>query len=120
MSDGTLSVRRREMKSGDSQLLLDSLSLPSGNHIGQTKLRSNLEIRLHTQTSKRLKEHDKMLKNFKFSPALDSVLKKVSDHYLFCCNPLHSGSEYSTNHHLRSDTRIDTSRWATDSAFRTR
>jgi hypothetical protein len=126
MSDGTLSVRRREMKeNGNSQLQLDSLSLLSGIHISQanTNSRSKIhqlgELRLHIQTSKRLKEHDKMLKNFRYSAALDSVLKKVGGRCLFYCRPLHPGLERPTNNRLRIDTRIDTPRWTTDSAFRT-
>jgi U3 small nucleolar RNA-associated protein 15 len=91
MSDGTLSVRRREVnESGVSQSQLDPLSLLSEIDIGQTNTNQSYdirELRLHTRTSKRLKEHDKMLKNFRYSAALDSVLKKVSHLCLLCAFP---------------------------------
>jgi len=77
LSDGTLSVRRREIKgSDDLQNQLDSLTLLSVHFNPGSKSHDLGELRLHTQTSKRLKEHDKMLKNFRYSAALDSVLKK--------------------------------------------
>ena len=127
MSDGTLSVRRKDTKeSVDSQVQLDSLSLLSGIHVGQTntnprgKFHDLGELRLHTQISKQLKEHDKMLKNFRYSAALDSVLKKAGDDCLLCRHPSHSGLECSTKNHFCSNTRINTPRWTADSAFRTR
>lgn len=83
MSDGTLSVRRRDVKEkSDPRSQLDSLS---DIHFGQTNMSPRdksygvEELRLHTPTSKRLKEHDKLLKNFRYSAALDSVLKRVGD-----------------------------------------
>ncbi|KAH7926759.1 Trp-Asp repeat-containing protein [Leucogyrophana mollusca] len=96
MSDGTLSVRRRHPKAseGGSELPL-SLALKSGTYetflggtlpgIGQGRVKSKAkstplgdadELRIESRRAKRLKEYDRLLKGFKYSAALDSVLRK--------------------------------------------
>lgn len=85
MSDGTLSVRRRELRNEDitSQPLLDASFVVSDANFDlyNARVKGNNqdfgEIRLHMQSSRKLKEYDKFLKNFKYSAALDVVLKKV-------------------------------------------
>ncbi|KAF9534284.1 WD40-repeat-containing domain protein [Crepidotus variabilis] len=85
MSDGTLSVRRRDVKNEptpQSESLLNApvlfsdinVNLSPGNP--KSKAQHLGELRLHTQTSKRLKDYDRLLKNFKYGAALDAVLKK--------------------------------------------
>ncbi|KAF8913940.1 WD40-repeat-containing domain protein [Gymnopilus junonius] len=89
MSDGTLSVRRRDPKASevpqqehirfDGPAILANLTLDSD--FSQQKLQRKAmsdpwEQRVDAQTSKKLKEYDKLLKNFKYSAALDAVLKK--------------------------------------------
>ncbi|KAF8974522.1 WD40 repeat-like protein [Flammula alnicola] len=89
MSDGTLSIRRRNPKANEivqqDQLPLDVPAILSDINVGhgtlpqkrQSKTLGDMgELRLLTQTSKKLKEYDKFLKNFKYSAALNSVLKK--------------------------------------------
>lgn len=90
MSDGTLSIRRRDPKaseiSQDDQVRLDAPTLLHDINIGHGSQRHTppsksvidaTELRVESQTSKKLKEYDKFLKSFKYSAALDSVLKKV-------------------------------------------
>lgn len=86
MSDGTLSIRRRQAKGKDNTVsALDSLNLI---HIGEgavSKQRDKAvgdadEIRVsENRRQKRLKPYDRLLKSFKYSAALDSVLRKVRD-----------------------------------------
>lgn len=87
MSDGTLSVRRRDAKASealretqsrlDLPTMLSDISLGHGPEGTPSKISPDAgEQRLQAQISKKLKEHDKLLKNFKYSAALDSVLKK--------------------------------------------
>lgn len=75
MSDGTLSVRRRDVKEPQP---LDTFIDISLNSTANGKPKNPDELRLHMRTSRKLKEYDKFLKNFKYSAALDCVLKKVS------------------------------------------
>ena len=90
MSDGTLSIRRRDPKASEvkppDQVHTSVSAILSNIDIGHGVLQQKTitkgsvdkgELRLETQTSKKLKEYDKYLKNFKYSAALDSVLKKV-------------------------------------------
>ena len=96
MSDGTLSVRRRQPKASESSsndLALAAFktggyesilgALPS---IGQGRVKSKEkskpigdvdEFRVERKRKKRLKEYDRLLKSFKYSAALDSVLRTV-------------------------------------------
>jgi U3 small nucleolar RNA-associated protein 15 len=99
MSDGTLSVRRRQPKASEAAAA-DSLTLTAAlkagtfesflggavSHIGQGTTRSRMkskavgdanEFRVEQKRKRRLREYDKLLKGFKYSAALDSVLRKV-------------------------------------------
>ncbi|KAH8105852.1 WD40 repeat-like protein [Cristinia sonorae] len=96
MSDGTLSVRRRQQKSSEAKAsdLVAAAALRSGAYesflgalptIGQGHVKSKQkvkpvgdvnEFRVETKRKKRLKEYDRLLKNFKYSAALDSVLRQ--------------------------------------------
>lgn len=101
MTDGTLSVRRRQPKASEASAdLFSAASLKAGTFeaflggaIGQghsmkkAKGKAPLangvdEFRVEVRRSKRLKEFDKLLKVFKYSAALDSVLRKVYAQYL--------------------------------------
>jgi U3 small nucleolar RNA-associated protein 15 len=101
MSDGTLSVRRRQPRVSEaaaSDWPFSSAALRSGTFesflgdalpaIGQGRVRDKGEgkanaagdideFRVESRRNKRLKEFDRMLKGFKYSAALDSVLRKV-------------------------------------------
>ncbi|KZT19260.1 WD40 repeat-like protein [Neolentinus lepideus HHB14362 ss-1] len=94
MSDGTLSVRRRQPKASESVsdplVVLQSGtfesflggSLPA---IGEGRVKSKTkskpagdvdEMRVESRRKKRLREYDRLLKGFKYSAALDSALRK--------------------------------------------
>ncbi|KAH7887700.1 WD40 repeat-like protein [Phlebopus sp. FC_14] len=94
MADGTLSVRRRQRKTGDSGVNYGN-ALGSGTYesllggtlpmIGQGRVKSKTrskplgdvdELKVESRRARRLKEYDRFLKNFKYSAALDSVLRK--------------------------------------------
>lgn len=99
MSDGTLSVRRRQLKASETAASeLASIALRSGTFetflggalpaIGQGRIREKGkgktlatgdadEFRVESRRVMRLKEFDRLLKGFKYSAALDSVLRKV-------------------------------------------
>lgn len=99
MSDGTLSVRRRQPKASESSATDDpfsAASLRSGTfesflggtipNLGQLRIKDKTkarpvgdvdEFKVETKRRKRLKEYDRLLKTFKYSAALDSVLRKV-------------------------------------------
>lgn len=89
MSDGTLSVRRRQAKSSEAQAgLLGSGDLFSEQlvGVGQGRVKNRGEVRplgdpnemmLERGRRKRLKDYDRLLKAFKYSAALDAVLRKV-------------------------------------------
>lgn len=92
MSDGTLSIRRRDPKAGelsqedqnrvDAPAIIADLNLDGASSRQRHQLRPFRdpgEQRVDAQTSKKLKEYDKLLKSFKYSSALDSVLKKVHE-----------------------------------------
>ncbi|KIY49253.1 WD40 repeat-like protein [Fistulina hepatica ATCC 64428] len=93
MSDGTLSVRRRQPKASENAG--DGPSLNAGNYesllggyiptVGQGHVRSKVkskplgdvnEFRVERRRTKRLRDYDKLLKSFKYSAALDAVLQK--------------------------------------------
>ncbi|KAK0242831.1 Trp-Asp repeat-containing protein [Armillaria nabsnona] len=94
MSDGTLSVRRRQQKASEmsdnapfsaSNVRSGAFEsfLGSGIGQGQTKNKSKSrpigdanEFRIESKRTKRLKDYDRFLKGFKYSAALDSVLRK--------------------------------------------
>ncbi|KAF7796092.1 hypothetical protein EIP86_007263 [Pleurotus ostreatoroseus] len=96
MSDGTLSVRRRQAKASESSAndlfspaalrtgAFESFlgTLPSLGH-GHVKSKQKSkpvgdvnELRVESKRKKRLKEYDKLLKGFRYSAALDAVLRK--------------------------------------------
>ncbi|KAI0068753.1 WD40 repeat-like protein [Artomyces pyxidatus] len=98
MSDGTLSVRRRQPKASEASAIDNPFSanalragafesflggtLPA---IGQPRIRDKTkskpfgdvdEFKVESKRRKRLKQYDKLLKGFKYTAALDSVLQK--------------------------------------------
>ncbi|CCM01592.1 uncharacterized protein FIBRA_03652 [Fibroporia radiculosa] len=96
MSDGTLSVRRRQPKASEPAAADLNSALRSSNYesylggtippIGQGRVRQKIkskpigdadELKVESRRKKRLRDYDKMLKGFKYSAALDSVLRKV-------------------------------------------
>lgn len=96
MGDGTFSVRRRQPKASEDaaasarapkkdafQALLDGDNLPPvrGASIkakGKSRaVGDENELRVESKRRKRLKDYDKLLKAFKYSAALDAVLKTV-------------------------------------------
>jgi len=96
MTDGTLSVRRRQpkpsaaaaedpfggasLRSGAYETFLGATNLGAGTVKGKGKSKAEGDInefRVESKRVKRLKEYDRLLKSFKYSAALDSVLKKV-------------------------------------------
>lgn len=107
MSDGTLSVRRRQAKpsdmvAGEFEIPLAALkagafdsflgALPSigQGHVmpkGRSKPAGDVdEFRIEARRKKKLREYDKLLKSFKYSAALDSILRKVRTRALFYHN----------------------------------
>jgi U3 small nucleolar RNA-associated protein 15 len=100
MSDGTLSVRRRQPKASEIEAANGSLSAASLRavtldsflggvlpNIGQPRVRDRTkkkpigdvdEFKVESKRRRRLKEYDRFLKGFKYSAALDSALRKVS------------------------------------------
>jgi hypothetical protein len=100
MSDGTLSVRRRQPKASEGAQdhgLLSEASLRAAKlesflggvlpSIGQPRVRDRTkhkpvgdmyEFKVESKRRRRLKEYDRLLKGFKYSAALDSALRKVT------------------------------------------
>lgn len=99
MTDGTLSIRRREPKASEAHAAeVEREALQHGTYeffatgvlgnIGEGYIKpkqKNLkpvgvpgEIKAVSQRKKKLKEYDRHLKSFKYGAALDSVMKKVS------------------------------------------
>ncbi|KAJ8515064.1 hypothetical protein ONZ45_g7476 [Pleurotus djamor] len=97
MSDGTLSVRRRQPKpsesadnplglkanlaSGAYEAFLDAGAMSIGEGVVKSKGKAKAlgdedEFRVESRRTKRLKEYDRLLKSFQYSAALDSVLRK--------------------------------------------
>jgi U3 small nucleolar RNA-associated protein 15 len=104
MSDGSLSVRRRQPKPsegaanaakssgagvyefymGGSSFALGSKgagSRPKPQSKGKQPATAGIldEFRVEQRRQKRLREYDRLLKTFKYAAALDAVLRKVSD-----------------------------------------
>lgn len=101
MSDGTLSVRRRQAKASESSSDPFSLSslrsgtfesfLSSGSPfpaLGSGRVREKGkakakpvgdvdEFKVEARRKRKLRAYDRLLKNFKYAAALDSVLMKV-------------------------------------------
>ncbi|KXN89626.1 U3 small nucleolar RNA-associated protein 15 [Leucoagaricus sp. SymC.cos] len=89
MSDGTLSVRRRQAKPSGSQTGLltsgDTLFDRQLEGVGQGRIKNKSkskpfgdgnELMVERRRRKRLRDYDRLLKVFKYSAALDAVLKK--------------------------------------------
>ncbi|EPQ59415.1 WD40 repeat-like protein, partial [Gloeophyllum trabeum ATCC 11539] len=97
MSDGTLSVRRRQPKASEAATddPFSAAALQSGTFesflggslpaIGEGRVKSKVkskpvgdvdELKVESRRKKRLREYDRLLKGFKYSAALDSVLRK--------------------------------------------
>jgi len=120
MSDGTLSVRRRDTKASDdpreTRSRFDVPTTLSDINTGYGRMPQNTpfkisadagEQRLQVQTSTKLKEHDKLLKNFKYSAALDSVLKKVGSlMFVPAFKVVKSIVECATLHNFFLDKRV--------------
>jgi hypothetical protein len=127
MSDGTLSVRRRQPKGAEVQEQVNTseiyMDIPGDLNPGARrslpKATSDAgELRMITQPVKKLKEYDKLLKAFKYSAALDSVLKKVlilsTIAGLFLISLFYIRLERTAGHYFFSNTRTHTSRWTED------
>ena len=100
MSDGTLSVRQRQLKPSQSGLdLADALTTGTYetflggalSSVGQGRVKAKTrstfqgdidELRVESRRAPRLKEYDRLLKSFKYSAALDAGLRKVR--FLLC------------------------------------
>ena len=102
MADGTLSVRRRQPKATESAAYEQALAVAQAGaydslltgvlpKIGQgsTKGKGKAkpegdveEYKVEARRKKRLRHYDRYLKSFKYSAALDAVLKKVSSHHI--------------------------------------
>jgi U3 small nucleolar RNA-associated protein 15 len=102
MIDGSLSMRRRQPKAseaaastsrtpqsgaydffmGGGSFALGSKGLSSRSKAGKGKQASATgvldEFRVEKRRQKRLREYDRLLKNFKYAATLDAVLRKVS------------------------------------------
>jgi len=125
MSDGTLSIRRRQVKAkDDNPPALDGLNLlhTGSGAVSKQKpkaVRDADEVKVsETQQQKRLKPYDRLLKNFKYSAALDSVLRKVGLKFIsFDPRPtLHA--ERASVRQLRSYPRADPQRWSQNGSIR--
>jgi U3 small nucleolar RNA-associated protein 15 len=83
MADGTLSIRRRQYKPEEADVTFNLTNFigygtTKTNRIEHKPFWDKDELRIESRRMKRLKEYDKLLKAFKYSAALDSVLRKVS------------------------------------------
>lgn len=142
MSDGTLSIRRRQAKASENAAN-DLFSLPAlksgayesflGNlpsiGLGHVKSKQKSkpvgdvdEFRVESKRKKRLKEYDRLLKSFQYSAALDSVLHKVRHWPLFfepveLTNTAFVAS--TANDNIRVDARADPPGWLAHGASRT-
>lgn len=99
MSDGTLSIRHRQLKSSETldaehfskeslrSGMFETFLGAAGQPIGAGHIRDKTkappvgdadEFKVENKRKKKLKDYDKLLQGFKHSAALDSVLRKVS------------------------------------------
>jgi U3 small nucleolar RNA-associated protein 15 len=123
MSDGTLSVRRRQPKkseensglAGSGNLFLFGEQLAG---IGQGRLKDKSrpksrgdpnELVVEQRRRKRLKDYDRLLKAFKYSAALDAVLKKVGGLSIITITLLTCTLGCYSNDNVLSDSRAHTS-----------
>ena len=131
MSDGTLSVRRRQPKATEAQGEQFNSSDVYADITGDLKPVARRsppkatpdagELKMVTQPVKKLKDYDKLLKAFKYSAALDTVLKKVL--ILLTIAGFLSNTfilERTAGHSFLPNTGTHTSRWTKDRLGRTR
>lgn len=95
MSEGTFCIRRRQPKASEDeraaaavpqkdalQALLDGDNIQNSKSSaakGKVRMVGDAnELRVESKRRKVLRDYDKLLKSFKYSAALDAVLKKVS------------------------------------------
>lgn len=98
MSEGTFCIRRRQPKASEDesaaaavpqkdalQALLDGDNLQKSTAAkGKVRMVGDAnELRVESKRRKVLRDYDKLLKSFKYSAALDAVLKKVSSFVLY-------------------------------------
>jgi U3 small nucleolar RNA-associated protein 15 len=93
MSDGTLSVRRRTPKASEASVhalrpgggAYESILGTDVSGIGELRVRDRTksrpagdahELRIESKRRRRLRDYDRLLKGFKYSAALDAVLRK--------------------------------------------
>lgn len=130
MTDGTLSVRRRNPKASETQFnaslaaavlrsgtfetflggTLPTIGMGTVKGKGKAKPLGDVnEFRIESRRAKRLKGYDKLLKGFKYSAALDSVLRKVCcAHSIFVFHfILKLQVASASNHDICIDTRVD-------------
>ena len=138
MSDGTLSVRRRQPKASEASTV-DPLRSDvfeflgtTGPGIGQGAARRKVqhkptgdvnELRVESKRKKRLRDYDKLLKSFKYSAALDSVLRKVGRHPVTPYDEIltrHVILASTPNNNILTHTRINTPRRTENRVFWTR
>jgi UTP15 C terminal len=131
MSDGTLSVRRRQPKASEAAAAADGLLSASALRvatlesflggvlptIGQPRIRDRTnkkpagdmdEFKVESKRRRRLKEYDRFLKGFKYSAALDSALRKVSTTLLVAESGLtaQGSSKFPLRPHSRSSKNL--------------
>lgn len=134
MSDGTLSVRRREPKASEaaiSDLPYSAASLRAGSfdsflatsisNLGRLRVKDKTkskpvgdvdEFKVESKRKKRLREYDRLLKAFKYTAALDSVLRKVCHVFLLSFTPFIFVSIASpSDDNVRSHPRTNPPRW---------
>lgn len=89
MTDGTLSVRRRQQKSSEAQadltgssLFDEQIAVVGQGHVKDRRKVKPLgdanELTVEGRRRKRLRDYDRLLKSFRYSAALDAVLRKVA------------------------------------------
>ncbi|KAM6495843.1 WD40-repeat-containing domain protein [Amanita muscaria] len=90
MADGMLSVRYRQPKASEQSMLNSNYPATASNFLDISNAGSGItrdktrprptgdanEFRVESRRTKRLKDYDKLLKGFKYSAALDAVLRK--------------------------------------------
>ena len=123
MSDGTLSVRQRQQKASQSGLdMADTLTAGTYetflggalSSVGQGRVKDKTrsafrgdvdELRVESRRAPRLREYDRLLKSFKYSAALDAVLRKVRSPTLSPFRMAYSFQERSAYNNVLVDTR---------------
>ena len=141
MTDGTLSVRRRDPKAsetaeqgikqaalsqGSYEYFADMEAVFGRGHVKPKKeelppvVGPADEYRAEGRRKDKLKDFDKFLKAFNYSAALDAGLKKVSTKRNLMRSRLTILAECQTVDHICGDTRIGPARCTSDSPVWTR